>query len=237
VAAPAPARPRDGIFAVYGPPFDLRSDLLFAAALAPTAPLAAAFPGVPFLSALGHTPLVLWFADIREGCYRDAAGGRNCLGSRTAHLYYELNVMALLARRVVFVPGIYATSALTIRLGHRYGMPKQPTRMGRQVGEQRIRFSVYDGPAHSYVEARLLGSGRLLGALCGWLWPRWVWPARFPGGRRIRVRVQATPRVQIGLVRGGQLALRARWLPAPIPLLPIAAYVRDQRMRLPPPSE
>ena len=56
-SAPVPTvTGREGIFATYGPPFDLRADLLLAAALAPTAPLRATFSGVPFLSLLGRTP-------------------------------------------------------------------------------------------------------------------------------------------------------------------------------------
>src|SRR5690348_9041188 len=103
------------IFTRYSPPFDLLSDMLFAGALAPTGPLRAAFPAVPFLTLGGRTPLVLWFARVKEGCYRDPASGAvHCLGGPGATLYYELNVLALLRRRGGFVPGIYATSGLTI---------------------------------------------------------------------------------------------------------------------------
>ena len=147
---------------------------------------------------------------------------------------YELNVAALLRRRAIFVPGIYATSALTIALGHAYGMPKQPTRMSRQRAGRWVRSRVGDGSRQSYIQARLLGSGRLLGWLAGRFWPWRAWPAWFPSGTRVRVLVQTTPRVQAGRVRAGRLSLPAPWLPEPVALLPSAAYLPGQRMQLPP---
>ena len=50
----------------YRPPFVLTSDMLFLIALARTRDLQHSFPGVPFLSVLGRTPLVVWFSRITE---------------------------------------------------------------------------------------------------------------------------------------------------------------------------
>ena len=224
------------ILTLYGPPFDLTSDMLFVAAFAPAGPLRRAFPGVPFLAVAGRIPLLMWFSRIQEACFRDAAGKRRCLGGPESVLYNELNVIALLRRPAVFVPGIYATSPLTIRLGHRYGMPKQPTTMGLATTRRQIASRVIDGRRRSFVRARLLGSGRGLAALVSRFWPWWSWPARFPDGRQVRARIVATPRVQLARVRGGRLALDAAWLPRPVPLLPLGIYVPDQRMQLPSPD-
>src|SRR5829696_5279600 len=62
------------VFEQFRPPFDLRADMLLAVALCPTAPLLERFPGVPFLSVLGRTPLIVWFSQITEALYRDTAG-------------------------------------------------------------------------------------------------------------------------------------------------------------------
>jgi hypothetical protein len=224
------------IFAEYGPPFDLRSDMLFAAALAPAGPLRATFPGVPFLSLAGRTPLVMWFSRIKEGRYRDPPSGEvRGLGGPQDSLYNELNVLALLRWRAAFVPGIYATSALTIAVGHGYGMPKQPTQMTLALAGRRFRSQVDDHGRRTYVRARLLTDGRRLGARVSRFWPWWSWPACFPDGRFVRAQIRATPRVQLAHVQAGRLALAAPWLPRPVPLLPFGVYLPDQCMRLPPP--
>jgi hypothetical protein len=78
----------------------------------------------------------MWFSRGKEGAYTNptAAGTRRCLGGPSEVLYNELNVVAALRRPAGFVPSIYATSALTIGIGHRYGMPKQPIRMDVCMG-------------------------------------------------------------------------------------------------------
>jgi hypothetical protein len=111
------------IFDRYRPPFDLTSDMLLALAFCPTSPLRQAFPETPFLSLLGWTPLVVWFSRITEGWYRDPAGRPRLADEGIP--YNELNVLALLRAPAVFVPGIYASSELSVRIGHGYGMPKQ----------------------------------------------------------------------------------------------------------------
>ena len=225
------------VLTLYGPPFDLTSDMLFVAALAPAGPLHRAFPGVPFLALAGRIPLLMWFSRIKQACFQDRAGQIRCMGGPDSVLYNELNVIALLRRPAIFVPGIYATSPLTIRLGRRYGMPKHPTTMGLATKRRQIASRVIDGGRQSFVRARLLGSGKLLGAMVSRFWPWWSLPVRFPDRRQVRARILATPRVQLARVRGGRLALAAAWLPRPVPLLPLGIYVPGQRMQLPPPTD
>src|SRR5438270_3017762 len=105
------------IFSQYAPPFDLTSDMLFALALCPTMPLRRTFPEVPFVSLLGKTPLLLWFSRVTKMCYHNTEGAQHCLDG-AAEMYDEVNVVAFLRQRMLFVPGIYATSDLTIRVGH-----------------------------------------------------------------------------------------------------------------------
>ncbi|MFL5732031.1 MAG: hypothetical protein ACJ78Q_02425 [Chloroflexia bacterium] len=223
-------------FGEYGPPFDLLSDMLFAFALAPAGPLRAAFPGVPFLSLGGRVPLAMWFSRVKEGVYtHPTTQTRARLGGPSEVLYNELNVVAALRRRAGFVPGIYATSTLTIEVGHRYGMPKQPTRMEVRVRAGRFSAALDDRGRRSYVSAILPGTGRVPGWFISRAWPRWSWPAFFPDGRHVRVRIDATPRVQVAYIDAGRLALKASWLPKPVALLPVGIYLPNQRMRLPPP--
>ena len=222
------------VFARYGPPFDITADLLFGLALCPSGPLRRAFPGVPFLGLLGRTPLLVWFARITRGCYFDASGRRRCDGGPAGVLYHELNVLALLRRPALFVPGIYATSPRSVRIGRRYGMPKQATTMSFQADGRRLSSCVLLGDRWSTVEARVLGPGRVLaGLLAPWL-PRRVWPIEFPSGSRIRGTITAVPRVHFAHVMSGRLDFEAAWLPGPLSLLPLGVYTPDMRMRLPP---
>jgi hypothetical protein len=222
------------IFVQYAPPFDLTSDMLFALALCPTRPLSQAFPGVPFLSLVGKTPLLLWFSRITEMCYHDTTGAQHCLGE-AAGLYDEVNVVAFLRQRMLFVLGIYATSDLTIRVGHGYGMPKHPTRMQVQVDEKWFCSEVRDGTRQSFVRARLLGSGKGAAKLASWFLPSFTWPVRFPSGSGIRALIEETPHMQLAYVQAGHLALEAEWLREVVHLLPVGCYVPGLRMQLPPP--
>jgi hypothetical protein len=218
----------------YRPPYDLTADMLVVPALCPTAPLRQTFPRVPFLAVRGKTPLVLWFSRITEVCYCDAAGERRCEGGPETALYNELNIIALLHQRAFFVPGIYATGERTIRIGHRYGMPKQLTSMHVQVHGTHFEASMMDSACQSFVRARLLGSGRGVAQMVSRLWPRQLWPARFPAGTQVRAMIQATPRVHVAHVRRGQLCLDTPWLPQAVSLLPVGLYLPRLRMRLPP---
>ena len=218
----------------YRPPYDLTADMLVVPALCPTAPLRQTFPRVPFLAVRGKTPLVLWFSRITEVCYCDAAGERRCEGGAETALYNELNIIALLRQRALFVPGIYATGERTIRIGHRYGMPKQPASMQIRVDTTHFETSMMDGACESFARARLLGSGRGVAQMVSRLWPRQLWPARFPIGTDVRAMLQATPRVHVAHVRQGQLCLDTVWLPEAVSLLPVGLYLPHLRMRLPP---
>jgi hypothetical protein len=218
----------------YRPPYDLTTDMLVVSALCPVAPLRQAFPRVPFLAVHGKTPLVLWFSRITEVCYCDAAGERRCEGGAETALYNELNIIALLRQRALFVPGIYATGERTIRIGHRYGMPKQLTSMHVQVHGTHFKASMMDGTGESFVRTRLLGSGKGVARIVSRFWPRQMWPACFPAGTQVRAVIQATPRVQVAHVEAGQLSLDAAWLPDAVPLLPVGLYLPRLRMRLPP---
>ena len=222
------------VFAQFGPPFDLTADLLFTLALCPTPPLRRAFPGVPFLSVLGRTPLVIWFSQITRGCYVDAAGQRRCDGAPGRPLYFELNALALLGRPALFVPSIYATSRRSIRIGRRYGRPKDATAMSFQASGRWVRSLAQAGARRSWVEAHVLGSGRGLPKLLAPFWPRPVWPVCFPSGRTLRGAILATPRVHLSRILAGQLAVEADWLPEAMPLLPIGLYTPGLRMELPP---
>src|SRR5919198_984206 len=202
----------------YRPPYDLTADMLVVPALCPTAPLRQTFPHVPFLAVRGKTPLVLWFSRITEVCYCDAAGGRPCEGGAETALYNELNIIALVRQRAVFLAGIYATGERTIRIGRRYGMPKQLTSMHVQVHGTHFEASMMDGACESFARARLLGSGRGVAQLVSRLWPRQLWPARFPIGTDVRAMIQATPHVHLAYVQAGQLSPDTPWLPGGVSL-------------------
>jgi hypothetical protein len=218
----------------YRPPYDLTADMLVVPALCPTAPLRQTFPRVPFLSVRGKTPLVLWFSRVTEVCYYDAAGERRCEGGAETALYNELNIIALLCQRALFVPGIYATGERTIRIGHRYGMPKQLTSMHVRVHGTHFEASMMDGACESFARARLLGAGTRVARIVSRFWPRHLWPTRFPAGTQVRTVIQATPQVHLAHVQVGQLSLDTAWLPEAVSLLPVGLYLPRLRMRLPP---
>lgn len=218
----------------YRPPFDLLSDMIFVAALCPTGPLRRAFPGLPFVSLGGRTPLVMWFSRVKRIRYHDEAGAARQMGAADSALYNELNVVALLRQRAFFVPDIYATSDLTIRIGHAYGMPKQFEAMRFGVSGSRLTSDVEKDGRRTWLQARLWGQGRAAGWLLSRLLPLRVWPARFPLGDEIRALIEATPRAQLAQVQG-QLALGTTWLPEAVSLLPLGLYLPDLRMQLPPP--
>jgi hypothetical protein len=219
----------------YVPPLNLTSDMLFALALCPTAPLQRTFPGVPFWAWLGQTPLVMWFSRITAAWYDDPAGARHCESDVARGLYNELTVIALLRTQAIFVPGIYATSERTIAVGqYRYGMPKQPAIMQVRQRPGRFRARVAVGCHESNVTARLLGRGQLFARLLARSWPRPSWPVHFPSGHQVQPLIQATPRVQLAQIQRGRLATGAAWLPHPARLWPIGAYISGLQMRLPP---
>jgi hypothetical protein len=224
-------------FTQYRPPFDLTSDMLLVMALCPSMPLRQTFPGLPFLSLLGKTPLLLWFSRTHEIYYYDQAGAQRRIGDPETVLYNELNVVAFLQKRALFIPGIYATSELTIQIGHSYGMPKQLTKMRVEVADKQFHANVRNDTPQSFVQAGLLGSGKGLARIISYFLPLWVWPTRFPSGRALRALIQTTSRVQIALVQAGQLVLETEWLPQAVSLLPVGLYLPGLRMQLPSPQD
>jgi hypothetical protein len=220
----------------YRPPFVLTSDMLLLVALARTMDLRRGFPEVPFLSILGRTPLVVWFSRITESCYHDQRREWCCERTSLAEgIYDELNVLVVLRRRAVFVPVIYASEARTVQIGqHYYGMPKQLAEPRVRVGEGRFEATLAGRGGCSFVEARLLGGGTQLGRGVSRLWPRWTWPVHFPGGGQVRALILATPRIQIAVIRAGQLGMVAPWLPNARGFLPVGLSVRGLRLQLPP---
>jgi hypothetical protein len=229
------------ILAAYRPPFEFTSDMLFVPALCPTGPLRRAFPGVPFLSLLGRTPLLVWFSRVKEGCAYDAAGQWRCEGGTDTVLYHELTVVATMRRRALFVPAIYATSARSVRLArHYHHMSKYPVEMTLRLAGRRFEAQAREAGGGGRlgglgaVRARLLGSGRLLARLAAFLWPMRVWPVRFPAQTEVRGSVLAVPALYPALVPAGRLTPGASWLPRGTRLLPLGLYAADLRLRLPP---
>jgi hypothetical protein len=220
----------------YQPPYDLTADLLLVLAPCPTAPLRRAFPKLKLLSLLGRTPLLLWFSRTTRVSYQNADGARRGDGDARSALYHELNVVAPLQDRALFVPAIYATGERTIQIGRGYyGMPKQPATIYLRVSGERFVASAADGPCRGYVRARLFGSGEHLARLTARWWPRRLGPVHFPGTRReLRALIQEVPAVRPAYVYAGRLALRAAWLPRSVPLLPVGLYLPGLRMQLPP---
>jgi hypothetical protein len=231
---------RPDALADYQPPFEVTADLLVVPALCPTAPLRRAFPSVPFLSLLGRTPLLAWFGRVTEGCAYDADGRWRCEGGRGAVLYHELTVVAALARRALFLPATYATSARSVRLArHYYGMPKDPAVMTLRVAGRRFAaaaWSARGGVALGTVWARPLGSGLGVARLASFLWPLRVWPVRFPAGTAVRGAVLAAPSLRPALVPAGRLTIGAPRRPLDARLLPLGLYAADLRLRLPRPA-
>jgi hypothetical protein len=244
-AGGATGRPGDGIFADYGPPFDLTADFLFVMALAPSEPLRRAFPRVPFLALLGRTPLLCWLSRVSRACYYDRDGRPRCEGGPDVDLYYELNVIAPLWRRAFFVPGIYVTSELSLRLGHGYHMPKQLSTASLARDGDALAARVREGPRtpggletggrETRVRARLLGCGERMTRWLAARLPFDVWPAYFPRRGRVRPRLTRVGRVQPARVEG-TLALTAPWLPRPVPFLGLGLFAAGLGMRLPPPG-
>ncbi|MEX2541412.1 MAG: hypothetical protein WD314_06370 [Trueperaceae bacterium] len=226
--------PGRDIFERYRPPFDLEADMLFAATFVPTVELSRSFQSVQFLDIAGSTPLILWFSRVRMLCH-GPAGQRQCLDETSGFGYNELNVVALLRARRLFVPVIYASGGLTQRLGHRYGMPKRPVDMTFFADREKVISAATFVRARSEARASLLASGRLLAKVVDWPAPWWSWPAEFPDGSFIRAKIQSVPRAQLALV-SGTLALDEPWLPRSAPLWRPGLYVPGLRMRLPAPE-
>jgi hypothetical protein len=220
-------------FELYRPPFDLEADMLFVAATASTEFLARSFDDVPFLDLAGRTPLVVWFSRVRTLCHGPPQC-RKCLDEASGFGYNELNVVALVRGRRLFVPVIYAGAGLTQRLGHRYGMPKREASMTFAADSGSVESAASFACNRSEARARLLASGRIFGRAFDWPAPWWTWPVDFPGGSFIRALIQEVPRAQLARV-SGKLALDEAWLPRPSKLWKLGVFVPGLRMQLPGP--
>jgi hypothetical protein len=228
VALPSPTE--------LSPPFDLTADMLFVGSLMPTAALKSAFPRQEFFSLFGRTPLVLWFSTVREGCYWDERGQRQCLGGPSDELYDEVNILAVLRKRRLFCPAIYATSELSVGIARLYGMPKELL-MSIDFEEQNRQLSgdLRLAGRTTFVRAKIAGLGGIVGRLVSRFWPVWSWPVDFPSGSSVRALIKDTPQVRSVSIRQGKLDLPLEWLQKPVSFFRPAVYIRQLRMQLPPP--
>lgn len=166
---------------------------------------------------------------------------QNVLGDITetvqtgAYVYAELNVLTALWRRAIFVPGIFATSDLSIHIAQRYGMPKQPIAMRFEVSSSGdVIADAMHGSRASIARSRPLGLERLLTGAAVYSLPRWSWPVRFPSGSAVRALLLGVSAMRLMGIGAGRLALSADWLPRPVRLLPCGLFLSGLRMRLPP---
>lgn len=224
------------VFERYRPPFDLQADMLFMAALAPAGPLGRHFPEVPFLRIGTAVPMIVWFSRVTMLEY-DFDGSRLVLDDEDGFAYEELNVVAVCRRRQLFIPGIYATSELSVAIGRGYGMPKEfiDMQFSASAGLRRVRSHARLGRSESWAKARLLTTGSSLARMIMSVGAWWTWPARFPSGRAIRARISAIPRVRLSWGEG-VVDVGEPWLPEPLKLWRPGLYVPALRMSLPPPG-
>lgn len=224
-------------FETYPPPFDLTSDMLLLGATCAVAPLQAVFPALPFVSLGGRALLGIWFARIME--IRCGQGGRRRIEADESPAgvpYDELNVAALLRNRRLFVPGIYASSHLSLRLGHRYGMPKKWTNMDYRASGREVRSHAVVENARSFVTARSLPGGRLVGTGLARTLPWWSWRVDFPSGSWIESLIESGGGARLLWVKEGELTLDEPWLPRAVTLRGPALHIPRQRMMLPEPA-
>jgi hypothetical protein len=223
----------------FHPPFDLTSDMLVLIALGRTAGLRDAFPHVPFLSFLGRTPLVVWFSRVTEARAYSERGDPFYESNTSADgIYREVNVVALLSDRAVFVPVIYATEARTVALGRGYyGMPKQVARVEVAVYRGRFQGALEDGVNRSAFKARLVCTSPMIAGMFSRCLPRWTWPAGFPSGGNVRALILATAGLQLAVAVDGQLELQTAGLRTRCKFLPLGIHLSGIRMRLPDASD
>lgn len=226
------------VFDDVPPPFALVSDMLLVGATCPVGPLRESFPGVPFVSIAQRAVLGIWFARVLGA--RVGPGGQRQLGPEQDPAnfpYEELNVAVLLRGGRVFVPGIYATRDLTLRIGRRYGMPKRRRPMTYAVAGRTVRSRAGVGEAESHVVAYALTSSPLLGRWLDRFLPRWSPLATFPGGARVRARLERADGARLTWIASGRLALDEPWLPRPASLRGLALHLPRLGMVLPAPGD
>jgi hypothetical protein len=217
------------------PPYDLEADMLFAITAVRAADLAQHFPSTRFVRVAGSIPLLVWFGRVRSAVH-GPPGERRRLDATTGFGYDELTVVAAARGRRLFVPVIYTTDELSLRLGHRYGMPKRSVPVAFRADEHGVTSTLASCGGRSEARARLLASGRVLAKAFDVPAPWWTWRVGFPSGTSIRARVLRVPRAQLAHVSGA-LALDEPWLREPLRLRPLGVFVPGLVMRLPAPAE
>ena len=223
-------------FNIYIPPFSMTVDALFCVAWCPVAPLKDAFPAVPFLSILGKTPLVLWFARFKDFDYTVPEGARRKMSDTPGALpYSELGIGTLLWKRGFFVPSLYASSDFGVQLGLSYDMPKQPTApIELHLSQKALRANLPQSKQQSFIWARFLGTGYWLARVAHLLLPLRPWPISFPAnGSSIRAAISDADRLQIAHIQAGRLVLDVPWLPQAVQFCPLGLYLRGMRLELP----
>jgi hypothetical protein len=183
--------------------------------------------------------LVVWFSRITEARAYSERGDRVCESNTSADgIYREVNVVALLRDRAVFVPAIFATEARTVALGcGYYGMPKQIARVDVAVSGGRLQGALEDGVNRTIFRARLVRTNPLIAGMLNRGLPRWTWPARFPSGGNVRALILAVAGLQFATAVEGQLALQSAWLRTQCKFVPVRIHLSGIRMRLPDPSD
>lgn len=225
-------------FEAHPPPYHFESQLVLALGACPAEPLLRTFPDLD-LCRMGDRALVgVWFARVHD--LRSGDQGQRRIGEppQPGELpYHELTVAVLLRHRRLFVPGIYATSGLTVELGQRYGMPKSRARMSFHVRGGRLISRLKWNGAESRIRACRLPGGGPLGYLLRHSLPWWTWPALFPGGSHVRSLIESFRRVRPAWLAEGRIDLAEAWLPRPVRLWRLGLYLDGQTMRLPHPAE
>jgi hypothetical protein len=233
-----PVERRADFFSIYKPPFAMTFDALVCIVWCPVSHVKATFPTLPFVSVLGHTPLVLWFASFKEFTYTDTRGTAQTMGQRAGALpYQELGIAALLWRRGFFVPTLYASNEFGVQLGLSYGMPKQPPLpIEIQVAAGTFRAHVLAGIKQSFLWVRLLRASRLLTKVVRAILPLKTWPIAFPSGSRMEPGLTTTDRAHLAHIQAGRLALDASWLPPTTAFFPLGLSLRNAQLELPEPQ-
>lgn len=226
----------NNILSAYTPPFTLLSDMLVGIAFIPTLPLHRTFPNTPFLSITGHTPLAFWVSAVHQIDYHHNTQPDQ-LGGKTINLYDEVTFVLPLRRKAFFVPDIYANDALTVEIGHEYGMPKQLNAITFTHGMMQFEVWGKDTMAGTHFRATPITESQLLKRIVKWLFPLKVWPVIFPDGRYVRPTLTAARSVTVVRFQERQLAVRAEWLPDPITILSFGFWVPGQEMVMPPPPQ
>jgi hypothetical protein len=230
-------RPRRDPFDTYPPPHDVAADMVVVAGTCAAGPVRTTFPGLPLRVAAGRAIVAAWFARIdriRSGPVPGVVADER---SEPGELPYgELTVALLLTKGRVFVPGIYATSDLSVAVGHRYGMPKSKAPIVYAESGSNVQAHVPIGDRESHVEGRALTVGAALPRLVARALPWQAWPASFPSGASVHAAVVRVERARPMWLSRRRLDVDESWLPEGAWLLPLALHVVGLGMVLPGPA-